>query len=127
SIRASLLLAPILALAYPFWLKGFTASVSAILSGVGGFGAWAVAATTLIFAFATSGFDPVGRDVAGGYGVADCRPAQGEAYRPTRCRSSDNFRVPRRRARYAASPECGYLGLGRGMGRRGRLGSSRRQ
>jgi hypothetical protein len=55
SIRASLLLAPILALAYPFWLKGFTASVSAILSGVGGFGAWAVAATTLIFAFATSG------------------------------------------------------------------------
>ena len=45
--RAALLLAPILALAYPFLLEGFTASVSAVLSGRGGFGAWLAIATTL--------------------------------------------------------------------------------
>jgi len=50
--RAALLLAPILALAYPFLLEGFTASVSAVLSGSGGFDAWLAIATTLTLAFA---------------------------------------------------------------------------
>src|SRR5215470_10651475 len=50
--RAALLLAPILALAYPFLLEGFTASVSAVLSGSGGFDAWLGIAVTLMLAFA---------------------------------------------------------------------------
>jgi hypothetical protein len=50
--RAALLLAPILALAYPFLLEGFTASVSAVLSASGGFDAWLAIATTLTLAFA---------------------------------------------------------------------------
>src|SRR5215470_6653160 len=50
--RAALLLAPILALAYPFLLEGFTASVSAVLSGSGGFDAWLAIAATLTLAFA---------------------------------------------------------------------------
>src|SRR5262249_16290381 len=50
--RTALLLAPILALAYPFLLEGFTASVSAVLSGSGGSDAWLAIAATLILAFA---------------------------------------------------------------------------
>jgi hypothetical protein len=50
--RRALLLAPILALAYPFLLEGFTASVSAVLSGSGGFDAWLAITATLMLAFA---------------------------------------------------------------------------
>src|SRR5262249_27558432 len=52
--RALLLLPPILALAYPFLLQGFHASVSAILSGASGVAAWSAAAITLILAFVVS-------------------------------------------------------------------------
>src|SRR5215470_3685578 len=51
-MRVVLLLSPVLALAYPFLLQGFNASVTAILSAGGGFAAWSTAAVTLILAFA---------------------------------------------------------------------------
>ena len=51
-IRAVLLLPPVLTLGYPFLLQEFNASVSAILSGAGGFAAWSTAAVTLLGAFA---------------------------------------------------------------------------
>jgi hypothetical protein len=54
-MRAVLVLPPLLALAYPFLLEGFNASVFAILSGGGGgggFAAWPAAIVTLVLAFA---------------------------------------------------------------------------
>jgi hypothetical protein len=55
-MRAVLVLPPLLALAYPFLLEGFNASVFAILSGGGGggggFAGWSGAIVTLVLAFA---------------------------------------------------------------------------
>jgi hypothetical protein len=50
--RAMLVLPPMLALAYPFLLQGFHASVATILLRAGGAAAWSAAAITLIVAIA---------------------------------------------------------------------------
>ena len=50
-MRPILLLPPALALAYPFLLKGFNASVFVFLSGADEFAAWSTAAVTLLRAF----------------------------------------------------------------------------
>jgi hypothetical protein len=50
-MRPILLLPPALALAYPFLLKGFNASVFVFLSGADEFAAWSTAAVTLLGAF----------------------------------------------------------------------------